>query len=507
MRPRRDIWLSFILLLIIIICLTNISFLFHWRVAGFYNFSWSEDKEQKIGLFKLASPYIPKNIKETKTVEDQLPLDDDGLRNANSTTVAGTSIIKVTSSRSNDDDDSYVYNVQEYEEQLFESMKPSPNESTGSYWHGFYGGFCNQYFMFLGVTLLVLDLNYTQMYAGSIRWNDLYGTETKVRHEALFDVVHWNSFYPTLPKIVHHDSNVFTDVYLHYDERGSPIENHATNEKILSKQGEAPRMIWYNGGVSYLNATKPYAIGGAPKTIRIANNRYKQFFKRLQGDKTSSSELTLYSLVVKEAFRPHPELQLIINNYLSKTIQQQQSQNHDKKQEYIVLHARIEPDMQKHPMCQDKKVTNFTEIIELLHSTFQSPPASKLIILLNRGLLEEEVEKHHRGEESNILAVHNLQVLNHVMKHGLWDGQTQVIEAGSRLAKESNHAIYSKYTVISGGIINFFLSLRSKIFIGTEVSSYSTSIVNSRYYRNQKKNYFYIPGKLILKESHHRFQC
>ena len=33
-------------------------------------------------------------------------------------------------------------------------------------------------------------------------------------------------------------------------------------------------------------------------------------------------------------------------------------------------------------------------------------------------------------------------------------------------------------------LINFFLSLDANIFIGTEVSSYSTSVVNSRFYRN-----------------------
>ena len=29
----------------------------------------------------------------------------------------------------------------------------------------------------------------------------------------------------------------------------------------------------------------------------------------------------------------------------------------------MVLHARIEPDMQRHLVCADKKVTNFTDIL------------------------------------------------------------------------------------------------------------------------------------------------
>ena len=118
------------------------------------------------------------------------------------------------------------------------------------------------------------------------------------------------------------------------------------------------------------------------------------------------------------------------------------------------------------------------------------------------------------------MAEYNLKIVNEILENGLWGGYTRVIEAGSRLALESNHAIYAKYHTLVGGIINFFLSLDANIFIGTEVSSYSTSVVNSRFYRNdnysdggmkgeQKKklDYFYSPEGLYAKESIHWFRC
>ena len=57
-----------------------------------------------------------------------------------------------------------------------------------------------------------------------------------------------------------------------------------------------------------------------------------------------------------------------------------------------------------------------------------------------------------------------------------------MIEAGSKLVLESNHEIYSKYSTLLGGIVNFYLSMDADIFIGLEVSSYLTMLVNSRFY-------------------------
>ena len=489
------------------------------------------------------------------------------------------------------------YNVTKYKQLVDISMDPFLSTSssifpplTGAWIYGFWGGFCNQYFTFLGIVFLSNDLHLlhhtmpqsnkvqiqqqqqhdnnnndqnhgqyhhsNQIYIHSLQWKDLYGTNEKLRHEILFDVYHWNTYYPILPKLVSHHSsssssssptnstkqkkiqNFFTDVYIHYDERGSKETVVASKINIDSKLGIAPRLIWNatqttisknnniiikNPTKSMINATNPYPIGFG-QSSEVANNRYKHFAKRLykyyqnkklgnqQNDhKKMDIEFEQYKLIMKDALRPHPELKQIIDEFKTSI------QSHDPLSSYMVLHARIEPDMQKHPLCLEKKVVNITHIIDSMYEQFPDPPSSTLILLLNKKLLEEEV--HNIKVNNNTMAKYNLEVVNDMLRNGLWNGQTSVIEAGSKVAIESEHEIYSRYHTIVGGIINFFLSMDASIFVGTEVSSYSTSVVNSRFYRNSvgskdknkqkhtKFNYFYTPKGLYAKETIHWFQC
>ena len=101
-----------------------------------------------------------------------------------------------------------------------------------------------------------------------------------------------------------------------------------------------------------------------------------------------------------------------------------------------------------------------------------------------------------KRNKKNILAVHNLNVINELIASGMWDGRVKVHEAGSSLAIKSRHPIYSKYSAIVGGIIDFYLALEAKFFIGSPLSTYSTSLVKCRYFRNKKLNFFYKPEGL-----------
>lgn len=469
----------------------------------------------------------------------------------------------------------------------------SDNLLTGAWIYPFWAGFCNQYFMFIGIVFISNDLRSkekmisneqqsannkntsleyqsNQIYIHGLQWKDLYGTDKLLRHEVLFDVKHWNQFYPKLPKLVFHfdddenpnnsesDKNMtsttsskFTDTFLHYDERRVPESVPTTKADIENHNGLAPRMIWNNTNLALdktsnyermIHATNPYPMGH--QNPEMAKNQYKLFAKRLykyqkmlksaeeerDGNKgrhvqigpKQKMRMEQYRLILKDAFRPHPELQSIIDNF--KASLGNCSTKTSSTTPYMVLHARIEPDMQRHPMCKNKKVTNLTDIIEAIYNEYPTPPTTKMIILLNKQLLQDEVKEVN---SNNTMAAYNLKVLDDVLQNGLYRGQTEVIEAGSKLAIESNHEIYSKYSTIVGGIINFFLSIDAEIFIGTEVSSYSTSIVNSRYYRyndgllndnvdymnkatatkKRKMNYFYHPEGLDTIDELHWFQC
>lgn len=352
---------------------------------------------------------------------------------------------------------------EDYKEKLKRSMMPYTNVSTAAYRHSFWAGFCNQYMMFVGLIILAKQNNYSQLLVESIRWKDTYGTNLQIRHDVFFDVVHWNSYYPNLPRIVTHNEDLFPDV-------------------SISGSDMSPRIKWK--AMPMENSSKPYFVGEKQTS---AVHAYLNYDKKVS--KKSMERFSFEIDIMKDAFQPHPEIQAIIRGFLN-------GLNGNKGSDFMVLHARIEPDMQKHSRCLDLKVVSFQHIIRMLEAEFVDPPVSTLIVILNRELLEKEVE--NVSNNNNTLAEENLKVLNHILAQGLWGGRVKVMEAGSKLAIESKHGIYSKYSTLSGGIINFFMALQANIFVGTEVSSYSSALVKSRFFRNKHDNYFYAPQGLKM---------
>ena len=163
-----------------------------------------------------------------------------------------------------------------------------------------------------------------------------------------------------------------------------------------------------------------------------------------------------------------------------------------------------------HPMCKDKKVTNITEIISMMYEKYPEPPVSTVLIIFNRDLMESTQQNAPKGIKYNLdarkaytdatarnLTAHNLAAINDMLNNGLWNGKVRVKEAGSQMVKDSKSPYYAHYYTIVGVIVNFFLSIQSDIFIGTEVSSYSTMVINSRMYREERENYLYLPKGLV----------
>mmetsp|Transcript_7902 Transcript_7902/g.10047 ORF Transcript_7902/g.10047 Transcript_7902/m.10047 type:complete len:432 (+) Transcript_7902:310-1605(+) len=351
------------------------------------------------------------------------------------------------------------FDAKRYEEYRSRALKPFTNVTTVAYPHGPFGGFRNQYMTFSGIMLMMQSANHSQIIVESIKWKDLFGTNERLRHDLFFDVVHWNSFYPILPRFVEFDAAIYNDV------------------QFIGKTDTSPSIRW--NVKDLMQATNPY---GLAERGLVAQNQYKQYVKKVVEGVQQRNLIDLYML--KGAFRPHPALQNIIEDFLK---------SDGVPVKYMVLHARIEPDMQKHTMCLDKKITNLTEIINLLEKKFPEPPVNKVLIILNRGILEKEVATE---DIDNELADYNLKVLNSVIRNGLWDGRAKAIEAGVELAKNSGHPIYSKYYSLAGSVIDFFLAVQSDIFVGTEVSSFSVDVEITRFYRDRKENYHYLPNKL-----------
>ena len=345
------------------------------------------------------------------------------------------------------------------------STKPFDNVTTAAYQFHFWSGFCNQYMMFLGVIILAKEEKYSQILVEPLKWKDLFGTNQMIQHDKLFDVVHWNSFYPELPRIVSHDADVLPDLSI-----------------VPGKNSVSSFIIWKT---NLANTTKPYRLA---KRATSAIHAYTVNDRKVATNRKKRDKFEVE--IMRDAFRPHPELQSIIDDFLQPI-----------GKSYMVLHARIEPDMQKHGACGDRKVTAFKDIIRMLKDQFKEEPpphVNTIIVILNREILEKEVASASPGKKKNTLAVENLEVLNDLVANGLWDGRVNVIEAGSNLAIASGHEIYSKYYAISGGIINYFISIKAAFFVGTEVSSYSSAVVKSRFFREALNNYFYVPQGLKL---------
>jgi len=263
-----------------------------------------------------------------------------------------------------------------------------------------------------------------------------------------------------------------------------------------------------------LTAKLPRAIGGIRQNQ--AQNSYKRFSRILQynnGTLAQRNEPENYAMykLIHQAFRPHPALQVMVDKVANDL---RSSTTEGGTGTYAVLHARIEPDMDMHPMCKDKKVRNVTDIIDAIYAQYPEPPVSKVLIVFNRNLLEAEAQKDG-GKDNSVhqMAVHNLKVVNEAVQSGLWGGRVEMVEAGSRMVEEVlDNPFYKHFSNVVGGIVNFFVAIQADLFIGTEVSTYTTMVINSRFYRELRQNYFYRPEGLYWvtpedRKVPHQFVC
>ncbi len=77
--------------------------------------------------------------------------------------------------------------------------------------------------MFIGYAVILVheQKKLDQILVDPLVWKDLFGTGEFVPHTVLWDVVHWNSYYPRLPKMVsYHQAasvqeaeSMFPDIY------------------------------------------------------------------------------------------------------------------------------------------------------------------------------------------------------------------------------------------------------------------------------------------------------
>jgi hypothetical protein len=113
------------------------------------------------------------------------------------------------------------------------------------------------------------------------------------------------------------------------------------------------------------------------------------------------------------ALRPSLYLRQLFDHNVHQLTGRTTMLSNNKTIDYMTLHARVKPDMQRHPVCRDKKVLNLTDIFEFLESRWKDPPASHVFMPINRQLLEKEVKREKRKDKgTNSIAIENLKALN-----------------------------------------------------------------------------------------------
>jgi hypothetical protein len=147
--------------------------------------------------------------------------------------------------------------------------------------------------------------------------------------------------------------------------------------------------------------------------------------------------------------------------------------------------------MQLHKVCRDKKVLNLTQIFAFMEETWMDPPAPRVFMPINRELLERE--SNNLKESQNWIAVENLKALNRARDEGLWGGRSKVFECGPKMLKGTR---FEKRSMITGAILDFEVGINAKLFIGTEVSSFSHDLLATRFFRGMMDNYKFLPDGL-----------
>jgi len=316
---------------------------------------------------------------------------------------------------------------------------------------GFYAGFRNQMMTFTAQIMWARKNNWGQIiYHDSLNFKDTFGSEDFIPFDWLFDVEQWNSYYPSLPRLISCNNLVHSDI-------------DCENKKWLGVREEA---------------TSPYSLH-IPQHKLLSH-----FFRYTNGNGPLATEIHVDKLMKQGALSPNKELLDHINTFLTFLAK-------NGNITFMTLHPRVEPDMVEHPTCLEKKENNLTRIIEHMEAAFPDPPAPNILITLNRDLIEKKGQINRENpNQTDWIAVENLAALNRAISEGLWSGRVKAFEFGTNSLSETK---FARYPSTVGAWVNFYLAAKSEVFIGSEVSTWAHDVMKTRFFRGNLNNYIYFP--------------
>ena len=350
------------------------------------------------------------------------------------------------------------------------STDPDPTLPTIALTEPFFrGGFRNQAMRFNQFIFEARSKNISQILLPSVRWGEQFGGRA-ILHETLFDVEYWNTFYPRLPKFVSYNEKQ------HYQWDNSDRLLNMIIENPL-KKGSPTQFLEENER----RRTNPYHGGGGIMGGKLWNG-YKTYTRGLIGRKKERDRL---EVLIYQALVPSKLLTDKTQELMMHLPEELRSGN------YITLHARVEPDMQKHHgKCGEMKIFDLSKILKFVEDEFKETPPLGIFMPLNKPLLIEG----SKPEEKNPLAAQNLATLERIEKDGMFGGKARVFELGTSALGDDPR--FDGMRATAGSMINFYLALNGRAFIGTPISTYSVDVWTVRFFRGKRNNYQYLPTGL-----------
>lgn len=332
---------------------------------------------------------------------------------------------------------------------------------------------------FVALTVYALINGFDQMLLPSIRWKCKHTriSTISVPFEVLFDVDVWNN-HTELPRLAryneseHFDWDPFTglfrgacdvlDTYLY--------GGRETKDVIMSRTSHYRHPTAYGGGRWLGNLFVGYLQYDSRRPTFNLNEQNVSF-------------LDLEATITR-AMKPSAAMERLVKASLGENGQYP----------YIALHARFEPDMLVHTKCKSAKVYNMTDVFGMIRQMDHSN-ATNLSLYIAINMKDFNVKNPYKYFQTERKL--NKAALDAVAAYGLDlpSGKKMTVSISGQSASKSREIDLCANEIVAS-MVSFEIAVRAEKFIGTYVSSWSTTVWKARYYQGKGENYVYTPTGL-----------
>lgn len=323
-------------------------------------------------------------------------------------------------------------------------------------------GYFNQQMAFSGAIMMLADwmakqkTDEYQILLPSLVFLDYLGTNGFVHFERLFDVRHWNTYFPKLPRIVSFNETQ----HYQYDAKHNRVKTNVTRH-------DHPRYV--------------------KKAITAFQYYHNGYFVGLKNGKKTEMH-PADQLILQGALRPAPAVEEAIHRVT-------QDGN------YMAIHLRFEQDFLCYPW--KKGDHNLTLALTRIENSVQAmynkngtvsttPPIDRVFVAINRPYLEDgsKMPQNPRpsAEACEAERQDNLAALNRLVRDGMWGGRVPVFE------RPPLDAQFRDRPVVFGSLIDSEICLRAKIFAGRFSSTFTQNTIRRRSSMGLNESYNYEMG-------------